>query len=92
MDMSRATPRYQIVGQLEEMRQSTQWLLSGVFDEDLARTHDPVMGPVIRDHLLRRQLFCGSGAQDRLQVSGSSSGRALWLRNPHARDATYAWS
>ena len=59
MDTSRAAPRDQIVEQLEEMRQSTQWLLSGVSDEDLARTHDSLMGPVICDYPHRCQLFCG---------------------------------
>jgi len=58
MDTSR-TARDQIVGQLEETRQRTRWLLSGVFEEDLAKQHDPIMGPVIWDYPLRRRLLCG---------------------------------
>ena len=50
MHTSRAAARDQTFGQLEETRQRTRWLLSGVSDEDLARTHDLMMGPVIRVH------------------------------------------
>jgi iron(II)-dependent oxidoreductase len=50
MDTQSAVTKDVLVGQLEEARQRTRWLLRAVSEEDLCRQHDPIMSPLIWDY------------------------------------------
>jgi gamma-glutamyl hercynylcysteine S-oxide synthase len=50
MDTQRAVAKDELVGQLEEARRRTRWLLRTVSEEDLSKQHAPIMSPLIWDY------------------------------------------
>jgi len=49
-DIKRNDAREALVGQLEEARERTRFLLEPLSEEDLAIQHDPIMSPLIWDY------------------------------------------
>jgi gamma-glutamyl hercynylcysteine S-oxide synthase len=50
MDTQRAVAKDELVGQLEEARRRTCWLLRTLSEEDLSKQHAPIMSPLIWDY------------------------------------------
>ncbi len=50
MDTPRAVAKDELVGQLEEARRRTRWLLRTVSEENLSKQHAPIMSPLIWDY------------------------------------------